>query len=365
MKLSLILGIAGTMLTPDEHVFLSEHQPAGFILFARNLQDPQQTKALTDSLRALPGCTDIPILMDEEGGQVSRMKKFGPDFMFLSPQDIVPQALRVLPAPSFHGGAGSVGEGGAGADTVDLTLTPLLQGRAYLGDKDELSDGTVDWTPAHQECLVETSESVYRHYANIGMRMKALGVNVNCAPVLDTITDNTAAFLQSRCFGHHPQVIQMLGIAAIQGLHSQGIRAVVKHAPGHGLAQVDSHAILPVIQAESDSLKAHMDPFMTVLGATQDQQPWMMTAHLKIPCWDDEPVTFSKKIIHNIIRNDMNFSGILITDDLHMKALNGSLVERVAKALDAGHDYALVCHGTVRDWQDLAALCTKRSGSVL
>jgi len=278
-----IFGISGHQLTTQERDFFKTYPPVGFILFARNLTSPSQVRELTHSLREVAGQETVPILIDEEGGQVSRLNAL---------------------------------------------------------------------SPSYQTALVSTLEeasAVKDHYETISQWLVSLGITVNCAPVLDVRSLHTASFLVNRCLSADPHQVASLGRVAIQAMQSQGMTPVIKHLPGHGLSRQDSHEVLPTIGEELTDLEPHFFPFQQCaeLGA------WGMTSHLVFSALGgDEPVTFSAHIIEHIIRTTLKFKGFLITDDLYMGALSGfSLQERIVRALGAGHDTALVCHGGPHDWE--------------
>ena len=248
---------------------------------------------LTQSLREIVGEERVPILIDEEGGQVSRLKTLSGSY-----------------------------------------ATPLVS-------------------------TLETIAAVKNHYETIGQWLSSLGITVNCAPVLDVRAPETASFLVHRCLSNNPLQAATLGQVAIKAMQNQGVTPVIKHMPGHGFSKQDSHKVLPTIEVGREDLDPHFVPFQHCadLGA------WGMTSHLFFPSLDCEnPVTFSGPIVENIIRTTLGFPGFLITDDLYMGAVKGfSLRDRIARALDAGHDGALVCHGSPQEWEpairDLPDLC--------
>lgn len=283
----IIWGISGPNLTQEEETFFRDYPPTGFILFDRNLACESQIIDLTSSLKDLAG-PSVPILIDEEGGRVSRLKSLGP--LYITP-DI------------------SQFEGGEGPETM---------------------------------CA--------QHYTRISQWLVRLGITVNCAPVMDVRTEKTAPFLQSRCFSTDPLVVKKLSAIAITAMLTQGIIPVMKHLPGHGAATVDSHHTLPHI--------THWDP-RHLIPFQESSAPWGMTSHLFFPSLDKQNcATFSSTIVQNLIRESLGFKGILITDDLCMGAISDiPLHKRIIRALQAGHDCALVCHGTINEWeQTLSAL---------
>jgi beta-N-acetylhexosaminidase len=297
-KKPFIVGVSGPELTPQERDFFKTYPPVGFILFARNLASLCQVRELTYSLREVACQETVPILIDEEGGQVSRLNTLSPSYQ--------------------------------------TALVSSLEGPSAVKD----------------------------HYETISQWLVSLGITVNCAPVLDVRSLHTASFLVNRCFSADPHQVASLGRVAIQAMKSQGVTPVIKHLPGHGLSRQDSHEVLPTIGEDLNDLGSHFFPFQQCgdLGA------WGMTSHLVFSSLGgDDPVTFSGHIIEHIIRKKLGFQGFLITDDLYMGALDGiSLQERIVRALGAGHDAALVCHGRPQDWEpairDLPDLCTRSLG---
>jgi beta-N-acetylhexosaminidase len=290
--LAAVVGIAGTVLGEDERTLLLAHPPAGFILFARNCAEPEQLRALTASLRALFPERRVPILIDQEGGRVMRLK---------------PPRWPSLPA------AGRIGE---------LACTDPGRGRAAA-----------------------------RHLgAAIAAELMAVGIDVDCAPCLDIRFPDTTSAIGDRSFGSDPRLVGELGLALMAGLAEGGVLPVIKHLPGHGRARLDSHQALPVVDAALAELaEADLVPFRICRAA-----PFAMTAHLLLPQIDpDRPATQSRRIIQEVIRERIGFEGLLLSDDLSMGALSGGITERALSALDAGCDLALHCNG---DAAELAAL---------
>jgi beta-N-acetylhexosaminidase len=290
--LAAVVGIAGTVLSEDERRLLLAHPPAGFILFARNCAEPEQLRALTASLRALFPERRVPILIDQEGGRVMRLK---------------PPRWPSLPAAGRIGGLACADPGGGRAAA------------RHLG-------------------------------AAIAAELMAVGIDVDCAPCLDIRFPDTTSAIGDRSFGSDPRLVGELGLALMAGLAEGGVLPVIKHLPGHGRARLDSHQALPVVDAAlADLAEADLVPFRICRAA-----PFAMTAHLLLPQIDpDRPATQSRRIIQEVIRERIGFEGLLLSDDLGMGALSGGITERALSALGAGCDLALHCNG---DAAELAAL---------
>ena len=280
-----IVGIAGPALDPVEAALFRSLPPAGVILFARNVQDPQQLRGLTDALRAvLP--PDALVAVDQEGGRVARLRP---------------------PGLMAHPPAGRIGE---------LFTTDAAAGLRAA------------WLTG----------------ALIGGECAAAGIDLVCAPVLDLRVPGAHDVVGDRAYAADPESVAQLGRAAAHGLLAAGVQPVAKHAPGHGRAAVDSHHALPVVPAGQD-LSADIQPFQTNAGL-----PWMMTAHLLYlgldPHW---PATLSPVVIGQVIRGRIGFQGVLVSDDLAMRALSGAPGSLAAQAVAAGCDLALHCTGLPGD----------------
>jgi beta-N-acetylhexosaminidase len=287
-----IVGISGLSLSADEHILLSALDPAGFILFKHNIQDHAQVCALTDSLRALSGRANVPILIDQEGGRVARlMPPHWPEF----------PAARLFDAL--------------------YALSPISAIEAARVNAEAIA-----WT------------------------LSILGINVNCMPVLDLNFAEHINAINDRSLGSSPMQVAALGRAIIDGLASGGVSAVIKHLPGQGRAKVDSHDELPVIAADSDELANDIAPFT----ALAKKAKIAMTGHALYPAWDDaHPATFSATILQDIVRERIGFDGLLLSDDLHMGALHGTLPQRAHAALAAGCDIALACWANAAELAEL------------
>jgi beta-N-acetylhexosaminidase len=283
-----IFGCAGLTLQADEAVFFRDFDPAGFILFARNVESPHQIKALTGDLRACVGW-DAPIFVDQEGGRVQRLR-----------------------APHWR------------------EWTPPLDFVAAAGPRAE--------------------RAMYLRAALIGAEHLALGIDGNCAPTLDVAGDATHPFLKNRCYGFDHEQVSRIGRAVADGLLASGVLPVMKHMPGHGRAQVDTHHHLPQVLAEAETLHdVDFAPFRAL-----SDLPLAMTAHLVFSALDpDRPATQSPEVIR-VIREEIGFQGVLMSDDLNMQALSGTLAERTRASMDAGCDLALHCKGVLAEMQAVA-----------
>lgn len=279
-----VVGIAGTALTPGERALFAELPPAGVILFRRNCADRAQLRALTDELRGLAGGTALPVFIDQEGGPVMRL---------------APPHWRPLPSAAAVGAL-------ARGDVPAGRQAARLLGRLIAHD------------------------------------LREVGVDVACAPVLDVAAPGMTAAIGARSFGTDPNLIAELAAALASGLEAGGVAPVIKHLPGHGRALVDSHLALPVVEAAYHELAAcDLLPFRHLRTA-----PFAMTAHVIYRALDPErPATVSRNVIARTIRGELGFSGLLLSDDLAMRALAGEPAERATAALAAGCDLALYCPG--------------------
>ncbi len=291
MTLALILGCAGPTLSPEEAAFFRAVQPWGFILFKRNVETPEQVRALTAALRETVGRADAPILIDQEGGRVQRLTR-----------------------PHWQA---------------------YPSGRAYL------RAGGPEGGPA---------------LARLGARLMAhdlaqVGINVDCAPVLDVPVPGAHDVIGDRAYGTDPAVVAAFGRAVAEGLMAGGVLPVIKHMPGHGRAGADSHHALPVVEAGLDDLDAHdFRPFRALADL-----PMAMSAHVVFRALDPEsPATTSAPIIREIVRGRIGFDGLLMTDDLSMQALQGPFRARAEAAYGAGIDVVLHCNGRMDEMRAVA-----------
>ncbi len=280
------LGLAGPTISREEHALFRAADAAGYILFARNCVDPDQLLALTDALRALAG-RDLPILIDQEGGRVARLRPpHWPDFP---------------PAARF----------GALYDVAPLSAIEAARLNGRL----------------------------------IGLMLHEAGITVDCLPLLDVRDPAGHDIIGDRSYGSQPMRVAALGQATLGGLREGGVIGVVKHIPGHGRARVDSHLDLPVVEASREALELDFEPFRKLADA-----PMAMTAHIVYSALDPARcATLSPMVIGETIRRDIGFDGLLMSDDLGMKALGGSFAERTRGCLAAGCDIALHCSGDLAE----------------
>ncbi|MGI3899753.1 MAG: beta-N-acetylhexosaminidase [Janthinobacterium lividum] len=287
-----ICGCAGTALDEVERTFMSETQPWGLILFRRNVDNPEQLRALTASFRRAVGRPDAPVLIDQEGGRVQRLT--------------APHWRRYPAASRF---------------AELLSSDPALALRmARLGG--EL----------------------------LGRDLSDCGITIDCAPVLDIPVEGSSNVIGDRAFGRDPETVAVLARAFAEGLMAGGVLPVMKHIPGHGRAEVDSHHDLPVVTADRDELDRDFAPFEMLVDL-----PLAMTAHIVYRALDpDHPATTSRKVIDTVIRREIGFDGLLLSDDLSMQALRGTLGERAAAASAAGCDMLLHCNGVLDEARAVA-----------
>lgn len=287
-----IFGLSGLTLTDDERAFFRDANPAGYILFGRNVESRAQMRALTDDLRALHGRERTFICIDQEGGRVARMK---------------PPVWAAFPA-----------------------------GESF--------DRLYDVAPA------SAIEAARANAHALGLDLAEAGISVDCLPLLDVRQPGAHDVIGDRALGTEPMRVAALGRATLDGLGRAGVAGIVKHVPGHGRALVDSHKELPTVTASAEELALDIAPFRTLKDATI-----AMTAHVKFTAWDaDNPATHSSYVIEEIIRKAIGFDGLLLTDDLDMQALGGTVPERAAKAQTAGCDIALNCWAKMDDMVGIA-----------
>ena len=288
-----IYGLAGLEITPDERAFFREADAAGYILFRRNCADQAQLLRLTDDLRDLTGRDQVPILIDQEGGRVARMRP--PEWPTFPAADVFAQLY--LAAPSS---------------------------------------------------AIEAARSNARA---IALTLKSAGINVNCLPLLDVRQAGAHDIIGDRALGSEPMQVAALGRAVLDGMASAGVVGVIKHIPGHGRALADSHKELPVVTATPEELESDLEPFERLRAA-----PMGMTAHVVYTAWDTErPASLSPTVIHDIIRGRIGFEGWLMSDDLGMEALSGDFGERASGVVAAGCDVALHCSGKMDEMVAVAA----------
>lgn len=296
-----IFGIQGTQLTSDEEKLFAAHNPFGFILFERNCQNHKQILDLVSSLKAIVGRDDVPILIDQEGGRVQRLK---------------PPIWKKRPTAR---------------SLADLTgsnpqTNTLIRDNSWL----------------------------------IGKELKELNITVNCAPVADVPLPDAHPIIGDRAYGTQPSLVTKFCLDSIEGYTQSGITCVIKHIPGHGRAMVDSHENLPIVDTDRATLLK--TDFLAFLGicnyfngpGSLAAYPWGMTAHVVYSAIDDQlPATFSKTVIDAVIRGYIGFEGFLISDCLTMKALSGSYSDRARKAMQAGCDAVLHCSGNLQEMTEI------------
>ena len=298
-SLAVIFSVSGVVLSEAERSFFTRVRPFGFILFARNCQDRDSVRALSDSLRACVGW-DCPILIDQEGGRVQRL-----------------------------------------APPVWDSFPPMQ----YFG------------TRARDAGLCLAQDELRRTIHAIAHDLTQAGVNVDCAPVLDVAHACTHGVIGDRAFSDDPAHVGALGLCACEAFLSCGITPVIKHIPGHGLAQHDTHTDLARVEACEGDLMRDIAPFAHVARAPIGGRVWAMTAHVLYTAWDDlRCASVSPRIIQDVIRDRIGFQGILLSDDLSMGALDsiGDLPARADAVLRAGCDLALYCAGHLPDMEALA-----------
>ena len=288
-----IYGCAGLSLGAEEEAFFRDYNPLGFILFARNCDNPGQVRELVAALRASVGRDDAPVLIDQEGGRVARLK---------------PPHWRAAPPASYFGRMASH-----------------------------------DRARAHEALRINTTL--------IAAELTDLGIDVDCVPLLDLQFPWAHDVIGDRSFGGDPELVAELGRVVCETMLESGVMPIVKHIPGHGRARVDSHKELPVVDTGAAELAAtDFRPFQALADA-----PWAMTAHVVYSALDaDNPATTSGDVIGEVIRDQIGFDGLLLSDDLSMEALKGGLGARANAATAAGCDVVLHCNGTLHEMENVA-----------
>jgi beta-N-acetylhexosaminidase len=282
-----IFGTTGLSLTADEHAFFREADPAGYILFGRNCETPDQLRALTDQLREIYGREHLFICIDQEGGRVARLR------------------------PPHWAGFPS----------------------------GEVFDHLYDIAPA------TAIEAARVNAEALGIELSEAGITVDCHPPLDVRQPGAHDVIGDRALGSEPMRVAALGRAILDGLARAGVAGCVKHMPGHGRTTTDTHKEMPTVTASDAELKVDLAPFKTLSDA-----PIGMTGHLLFTAWDkDNPATLSAYVIEKIIRQRIGFDGLLLTDDIDMDALSGTVPERSELAIAAGCDLVLNCWAKMDD----------------
>jgi len=287
-----IFGLSGLSLGQDERAFFKDADPAGYILFGRNVESREQMRALTDELRAIHGRDNLFICIDQEGGRVARMK---------------PPVWPVYPP-----------------------------GEAF--------DRLYDIAPA------TAIEAARANAEALGLDLAEVGITVDCHPSLDVRQTGAHDVIGDRALGTDPMRVAALGRAILAGLARAGVAGCIKHIPGHGRAMADSHKELPRVDASAEDLETDLQPFRAL-----SDSPIGMTAHVLYTAWDKEnPGTLSPVVVREVIRKSVGFAGLLLTDDLDMQALSGTVPERAERAIAAGCDIALNCWAKMDDMVGIA-----------
>jgi beta-N-acetylhexosaminidase len=301
MPKAFICGCAGLALNDEERAFVRQEDPWGLILFKRNIGERDQVRALTQSFRECVGRAYAPVLIDQEGGWVQRM---------------APPNWRAYPA----------------AAAIEAGLEPSrAEGAARL----------IARLIAHD--------------------LREVGINIDCAPVLDVAGEGMHPAIGSRAFSSRPERVAAMGRAVAEGLLAGGVAPVIKHMPGHGRARVDSHHELPVVEAARGDLKRDFAPF----AALRDL-PMAMSAHLLFTAIDPKrPATMSPIVVREVMRGEIGFDGLIMSDDLSMKALRGPFDQRAAAVIEAGLDIVLHCNGDLDEARGVASATPVLSGASL
>ena len=289
-----IFGCAGPTLSADERAFFRDADPLGFILFARNIETPEQTRRLTDELRSCVARAEAPVLIDQEGGRVARLKP--PHWRKAPPGRVLGELYARNP------------EAGLEAARLNSRL--------------------------------------------LALDVASVGCDVDCLPVLDIALPGAHSVIGDRAYAEQPEAVAAIGRAAAEGLMAEGVMPVIKHIPGHGRAMVDSHHAAPTVGESRETLeRTDFLPFKLL-----SDLPWAMTAHVVYEAVDPTAVlTVSARGVKDVVRGHIGFDGLLLSDDLSMEALGGTLGERAAKVLAAGCDIALHCNGEWPEMVEVAA----------
>lgn len=300
----MILGSSGPTLTADEVALYKDERPWGFILFARNCIEPAQISDLVASMRDAIGRPDAPVLIDQEGGRVQRIR---------------PPMIERYPSAA-------------------------VLGELYRQDRDKGLRATWLMSRLHAFDLMK------------------FGINVDCLPVIDVPIEGASNVIGDRAYGFDPKTVAEMGQAAADGLKAGGMLPVIKHMPGHGRGMADSHHELPVVTVSRAELEAHdFLPFV----AMKDEL-MAMSAHIVFTAIDpDEPATISRKVIDEIIRGHIGFDGLLMSDDTSMNALKGTIGERAARIVGGGCDIVLHCNGVMDEMKAVVKETVPLTGDAL
>ena len=294
MTQAAIYGLAGTKISADEAAFFRDAAPTGYILFRRNIETRAQLRRLTDALRSLEGHDEVPILIDQEGGRVARMRP--PEWQAFPSGEAFDRLYQLAPSSAIE--------------------AARVNARA------------------------------------LGLMLNEVGVNIDCLPMLDVRQPGASDIVGDRALGSEPMQVAALGRSILDGLASAGVLGVIKHIPGHGRALVDSHHELPHVDASDDELAIDLEPFERLRDAAMG-----MTSHLLYHAWDAaRPASQSPIVIHDIIRQRIGFDGFLMSDDVGMEALAGDHGTRAAACVAAGCDVALHCDGKMENMVSVAQM---------
>jgi len=301
---AIIFGCSGTRFTDEEMAFFAGERPWGLILFARNIGEATEIADMTAQFRDIVGRADAPVFIDQEGGRVQRIRR--------------------PIAPDYPSGA--------------------VLGALYRKDR---AQG------------LETARLMSRLHA---ADLLPLGIDADCLPVLDVPVPGAHDVIGDRAYGHDAQSVAEMGRAAAEGLLEGGVLPVIKHIPGHGRSLVDSHKTLPVVDADVDTLASvDFEPFRQLAD-----MPMAMTAHVVYTALDpNNPATTSARVIGHVIRAQIGFDGLLMTDDLSMHALSGDFSQRTKASLSAGCDVVLHCNGLLEEMRPVAGAAPQLSGKAL
>ena len=301
---AMITGCAGTVFTAAERDFYRAERPWGLILFKRNVGTPDEIRALTAEFRDLVGRADAPVFIDQEGGRVQRIR---------------------APITQDYPSGARIGDLYRRDRAAGLAAARLL-GQLHAGD------------------------------------LRPLGINADCLPVLDVPVPGSHDVIGDRAYGHDPDTVSELGLAAAEGLLAGGVLPVIKHIPGHGRSLVDSHLTLPVVDADRATLeRVDFEPFRRLA-----HMPMAMTAHVVYTALDPaHPATTSPHVVGTVIRGHIGFDGLLMTDDLSMQALSGDFAARTAASFAAGCDVVLHCNGLMAEMTAIAAATPVLAGEAL
>ena len=287
-----IFGLSGPALTADERAFFRDADPAGYILFGRNCVNPEQLRALTDDLRSIHGRDRLLVSIDQEGGRVARLRP--PHWASYPAGEAFEKLYEIAPASAI--------------------------------------------------------EAARANATAMGLELSAMGITVDYHPPLDLKVPGAHDVIGDRAFGSDPMQVAAIGRATVEGLAAGGVTGCIKHMPGHGRSDVDTHKALPTVTASAAELEDDIAPFRAL-----NQALIGMTGHLVFTAWDaDNPATLSPTVIREVIRGQIGFDGLLLTDDIDMEALGGTIPERAARAHAAGCDIVLNCWAKM---DDMAGIC--------